>query len=132
MSTRAATGRIAALLCESSAWKAAAGLPADGDLADVDFVKVPCSGRVDEKLLLSLLEQGRAGVLVVGCPKDSCAFLHGNLRAEKRVNAARRALSEAGLSPELLGIAFVSSLDSHRLREAVLDFKRCVDDHSNT
>ncbi len=132
MTTRAVTGRITALLCENSAWKAAAGLATDDDLQGVDFVKIPCSGRVDEKLLLSLLEQGRAGVLVVGCPKENCTFLHGNLRAEKRVNAARRALTEAGLSPELLGMAFVSSLDAHRLREAILDFKRCVDDHSDT
>ena len=132
MTAKTSTRRITALLCENSAWKAAAGLASDPVLRGVDCVKVPCSGRVDEGLLLSLLEKGSAGVLVVGCPKDNCTFLRGSVQAEKRVGAARRAVSDAGLSPEVVRMAFVSSLDSHRLRDELLDFTRCLDDHSDT
>ena len=98
----------------------------------MDFVKIPCSGRVDAGFLLKLLEKGAAGVIVVGCPKDNCTFLRGNYRAEKRVAATQAALAEAGLDEGQVRMAFVSSLDAHRLREAVLDFKRYLDDHSNT
>ena len=129
---KTAAARITALLCESSAMKASEGLGSDAALHRVDVVKIPCSGRVDAGLLLKLLEKGAAGVLVVGCPKDNCTFLRGNYRAEKRVAATRAALSEAGLEEGLVRMAFVSSLDTHRLREAVLDFKRYLDDHSNT
>ncbi|HVO37762.1 MAG TPA: hydrogenase iron-sulfur subunit [Spirochaetia bacterium] len=132
MTAKTSAGRITALLCENSAWKAAAGLASDPALRGVDCVKVPCSGRVDEGLLLSLLEKGSVGVLVVGCPKDNCTFLRGNGQAEKRVNAARSAVTDAGLPPGVLRMAFVSSLDSHRLRDELLDFKRCLDDHSDT
>jgi len=132
MRTRAPAGRITALLCENSAWKAAAGLVSDPALRGVDCVKIPCSGRMDEGLLLSLLEKGSAGVLVVGCPKDNCTFLRGNVQAEKRVSAARSAVTDAGLPPGVVRIAFISSLDSHRLRDELLDFKRYLDDHSDT
>ncbi len=132
MSAKTSAGRITALLCENSAWKAAAGLASDPVLRGVDCVRVPCSGRVDEGLILSLLERGSAGVLVLGCPKDNCTFLRGNVQAEKRVGAARSAVTDAGLPSGVVRIAFISSLDSHRLRDEVLDFKRYLDDHSDT
>ena len=132
MKTRAAAARITVLLCENSAWKASVELPADSALRGVDFVKIPCSGRVDAGLLLSLLEKGSAGVLAVGCPKDDCTFLSGNYRAEKRVGATRAILREAGLDEGLVRMEFVSAMDAHRLRESVLDFKRYLDDHSSS
>ena len=124
--------KITVLLCENSAWKACGDLPADSALQGVDFVKIPCSGRVDAGLLLSLLEKGSTGVLAVGCPKDDCTFLRGNYRAEKRVGATRSLLREAGLDEGAVRMAFVSAMDTHRLRESVLDFKRYFDDNSSS
>jgi len=132
VSVRAATARITALLCENSAWKAYGELALDPELRGVDFVKMPCSGRVDAGLLLALLEKGSSAVLVVGCPRDNCTFLRGNYRAEKRVAVARAALRDAGLDENLVRLEFLSSMDSHRLRDAVLDFKGYLDDHSSS
>lgn len=132
MTGKTAAARIILLLCENSAWKAAAGLASDPSLRGVDCVKVPCSGRIDEGLVLSLLERGTAGVLVAGCPKDNCTFLRGSAQAEKRVSAARSAVTDAGLPEGIVRMAFVSSLDTHRLRDELLDFKRYLHDHSDT
>ncbi len=129
MSAQRTAARITVLLCENSGWKALADLQED---LGVDYVKLPCSGRVDAGLLLSLLEKGSAGVLAVGCPKDDCTFLSGNYRAEKRVEATRAILRDAGLDEGLVRIAFVSAMDAHRLREAVLDFKGYLDDYSGS
>jgi len=132
MSARTAAARITVLLCENSAWKAGAELPGDSAARGVDFVKIPCSGRVDAGLLLSLLEKGSAGVLAVGCPKDDCKFLQGNYRAEKRVGATRAILRDAGLDEGLVRIEFVSAMDVHRLRQSIVDFKRYLDDHRSS
>ena len=132
MKTSVRTGQITTLLCENSAWKAYVEIGLDPALQGIDVQKIPCSGRVEAGLLLTLLERGSAGVLVVGCPKDNCTYLQGNYRAEKRVAVARAALREAGLDENLVRLEFLSSVDSFRLRDAVLDFKRYLDDHSSS
>lgn len=132
-----ATRRITALLCENSAWKAwvdacGQGAEAAQCLDGLDAVKLPCSGKVEVGIVLKLLENGSAGVLVLGCPKDNCTFVRGNYRAEKRIAAARAALREAGLDEGLVRLEFLSSLDSRKLIDAVASFKRYIDDHSRS
>lgn len=134
---RKKTGRITALLCENSAWKAYVDAvrndtQAARALESLDPVKLPCSGKVEVGLILKLLENGSAGVLVLGCPKDNCTFIRGNYRAEKRVGAAKAALREAGLDEGLVRLDFLSSLDSRKLIDAVASFKGYIDDHSRS
>ena len=134
---RKKAGRIAAFLCENSAWKAyvdavGEGAEASRTLRELDAVKLPCSGKVEVGLILKLLENGSAGVLVLGCPKDNCTFIRGNYRAEKRVGAAKAALREAGLDEGLVRLDFLSSLDSRKLIDAVVSFKGHIDDHSRS
>ena len=127
--------RITALLCENSAWKAyldaASAGAADSALGRIDPVKLPCSGKAEVGLILKILEQGSAGVLVLGCPKDNCTFIRGNYRAEKRIGAARAALREAGWDENVVRLDFISSLDGHRLLDIVGSFERYIDDHSS-
>jgi coenzyme F420-reducing hydrogenase delta subunit len=130
-------GRITALLCENSAWKAYVDAAGEGPraaraLGNLDAVKLPCSGKVEVGLILKLLETGSAGVLVLGCPKDNCTFIRGNYRAEKRIGAAKAALREAGLDEGLVRLDFLSSLDSRKLIDAVVSFKGYIDDHSRS
>jgi coenzyme F420-reducing hydrogenase delta subunit len=130
-------GRITALLCENSAWKAYVDAAGEGTqaaraLGNLDAVKLPCSGKVEVGLILKLLETGSAGVLVLGCPKDNCTFIRGNYRAEKRIGAAKAALREAGLDEGLVRLDFLSSLDSRKLMDAVVSFKGYIDDHSRS
>jgi coenzyme F420-reducing hydrogenase delta subunit len=115
-------GRVTALLCENSAWLAWLEVREDPALAAVDAVRLPCTGSVETVLLLHLLEEGRRGVIVLGCPKDSCEYARGSHRAEKRVAAARTALREAGLREERVRMDFVSSVDGARLAAVVRSF----------
>jgi hypothetical protein len=48
------------------------------------------------------------------------------------VAGTRGALREAGLDEGVVRLELVSSMDTHRLREAVLDFKRYLDDNSSS
>lgn len=119
-------GKIVALCCENSGWKALASLADDPVLDGVEAVRLPCSGKAETGLMLKLLEQGAAGVLVLGCPKDDCAFLHGSGRAEKRAAVARAALKDAGVGAERVRMLFVSSVDAPRLAEALRGMKAAL------
>ncbi len=90
----------------------------------IDLLRIPCSGRIEVGLLLDALERGADGVLVLGCPADSCKYLSGNLRAEKRVSRARRALRDAGIQGDRVRIELLSSLDSHKVAQLLADMEQ--------
>ena len=109
--------RIAAFCCENSALQAA---EAAGGLAElVEIVPLPCSGKAEIGLMLQMLERGHPGVLILGCPRESCKFLSGNLRTEKRTQRIRQILRDIGYGEERVRMDFISSLDSHRFGEIV-------------
>lgn len=111
--------KIVAFCCENSAGLAAAGAAAAGVFEAVEIVPLPCSGKVEVALVLRALERGHPGVLVLGCPRDNCQYLTGNLRAEKRIRSIHALLRAIGIEEERVQMDYVSSLDAHRLAEAV-------------
>jgi heterodisulfide reductase subunit A len=70
---------------------------------------VPCSGRVDFRHILEAYEQGADGVVVTGCLKDQCHYVDGNILAEQRVNATKKALKVMGIEEERLEMFFCSA-----------------------
>ncbi len=58
---------------------------------------VPCTGRVEEIMVLRAFENGADGVMVVGCLEGDCHFQVGNLRARKRVERVDKLLGAAGI-----------------------------------
>ncbi len=111
--------RIVAFCCENSALQACEAAAEDGFAELVDIVGLPCSGKAEIGLVLQVLERGRPGVLILGCPRDNCKFLRGNLRAEKRTQRIRQILRETGYGEERVRMDFLSSVDSHRFGEMV-------------
>jgi coenzyme F420-reducing hydrogenase delta subunit len=110
--------KIVAFCCENSAGQAAGAADA-GVHEAVEIVPLPCSGKVEVALVLRALERGHPGVLVLGCPRDNCKYLTGNLRAEKRVRSIHALLAAIGIEEERVQMEYISSVDAHRLAEAV-------------
>ena len=69
---------------------------------NVRVIKILCSGKIDELLLLRAFENGADAVYVAGCAVGDCHFLEGNLQAVQTVAHAKRLLAETGLEPERL------------------------------
>jgi coenzyme F420-reducing hydrogenase delta subunit len=46
---------------------------------------LPCTGRIEESLMLTAFEDGADGVMVIGCLEGDCHYLSGNIRARARV-----------------------------------------------
>ncbi len=61
---------------------------------------VPCTGRVEEVVMMKAFENGADGVMVVGCLEGDCHFLEGNLRARRRVERVAALLTDAGIGGE--------------------------------
>lgn len=76
--------------------------------SNVKLVRLPCTGKVDVRYLLNAFEEGADGVYVVACPIGNCHHVHGNERAVKRVEYAKKLLDEVGIDGERLGIVFTT------------------------
>jgi coenzyme F420-reducing hydrogenase delta subunit len=66
---------------------------------------MPCSSKIEVAYILKILESGADAVEIVACPEESCKFLVGSLRAERRVEYIRGLLEKIGYTPERVGIS---------------------------
>ena len=89
--------------------------------ADVRTFELPCTGRVNDVLLMETLQDGFDGVLVVGCNKENCKYLNGNLRAEKRVDHVKRILADAGID-KYVDMIFVAPDEGSKLSRRITEF----------
>ena len=76
---------------------------------NVKIVQVPCTGRVEVLHLLKPFEEGADGVYVGGCQEDSCQYIKGILKAEKRVEKAREILVDLDIEPERIDVFSLSA-----------------------
>jgi len=77
--------------------------------ANVKMVRLPCTGKIDVRYLLSAFEQGADGVYIMACPIGNCHHVRGNERARARVEFVKKILDQIGLGGERLDIFFVSA-----------------------
>ena len=102
---------IVAFACEYCAYTAAdmAGLQRMSYPANVNVIKVPCTGKVDTLHIMRALQKGADGVMVAGCPEGDCHFKNGNLRAAKRVEYVQNLLNDIGIGGERVMMTHMSA-----------------------
>lgn len=61
---------------------------------------LPCTGRIDESLLLKAFENGADGVMVIGCLEGDCHYVSGNIRAKARVKRVYSILDKINIGPD--------------------------------
>jgi len=61
---------------------------------------LPCTGRIDESLLLKAFENGADGVMVIGCLEGDCHYVNGNIRARARVERVYQILDQIKIGPD--------------------------------
>ena len=135
---RAGEPRILVFGCRRSAgmaWEEAqgAGRRAQGekrnptsfrDHGSVEFIGLPCAGKLDPDFLLKALSLGADGVLVLACPEENCRSNHGNTYARDRLAEASDYLEEAGLDRRRLRFEHISSNRVFLLNEIIQNFRR--------
>jgi coenzyme F420-reducing hydrogenase delta subunit len=68
----------------------------------VHEVALPCTGKLQPEHLLKAFEAGADAVCVIDCAGDSCQYLEGSLRAERRAEYVGKLLDEIGLGSQRL------------------------------
>ena len=90
--------------------------------AEVDMVRIPCSGRISKALLLKPFEMGADGVLLIGCKSGTCHYGTGTLTALKNVEDTRDILGLLGLRKDRLRLATFLPDESDELLGFLTDF----------
>jgi F420-non-reducing hydrogenase iron-sulfur subunit len=85
----------------------------------VQVIELPCSGRVDEVMVLRALRQGVWASLIVGCLDGNCRNRTGTYQARKRVDEVRSLLEQLGLGPERVRMISVASNQHGVLMDAI-------------
>jgi coenzyme F420-reducing hydrogenase delta subunit len=86
--------------------------------------ELPCTGSVNEVLLMENLSNGAKGVVVLGCRKENCKHLDGNLKAERKVARVKRMLTEAGAEGKFVEMVYAAPDEGKRLHETLIEFAR--------
>lgn len=90
------------------------------DLPDgVRMIEVPCSGRINPLLLVSTLQHGADGILVVGCEPGHCHYKEGNYLGRRKFATLTSFLEYAGLEEKRVQFAWMGETDRGKLQTMV-------------
>ncbi|GAB6146494.1 hydrogenase iron-sulfur subunit [Desulfocicer niacini] len=106
--------KIVAFLCNWCSYGAAdlAGVSRMQYSADIRIIRVPCSGRVEPKLILSAFREGADGVWVSGCHPGECHYLEGNYYARRKFGLMKMLLEHMGIDSDRVHFSWISSAEA--------------------
>ena len=120
--------KIVLIGCEHSAGVAVQEIRNSGRALpdNVEWVSLPCGGGIDELHILRAFESGADQVMVLACCDGACRSVEGNQWAEKRVDAVRVILQEAGIAGWRLQFRNIAPTMSADLLQWLKDFREPV------
>ncbi|MFX1519797.1 MAG: hydrogenase iron-sulfur subunit [Promethearchaeota archaeon] len=88
--------KVIAFCCESCGYAAAddAGLKKIQYTPNALIIKVICTGQIDSEFILHSFANGFDAVLIIGCHRNSCKFIDGKSKIEKRVELLKEIFPE--------------------------------------
>ena len=85
-------------------------------------IRTMCSARVDPEWVLEAFRLGADGVLVAGCHPGDCHYIGGNYRTRRRIAMLRSLITQFGLKPERLGLAWISAGEAQKFADTINGF----------
>ena len=121
MSENAFEPKIVGFLCNWCSYRAAdlAGISRRKYAANVRYVRLMCSGRVDPSFVLKALSLGADGVLIAGCHPGECHYIEQNYKAMRRFSMLRHTLGHLGIEEDRVRLLWASAAEGQRLAETV-------------
>lgn len=115
--------QLVAFCCANSSAKAAqlSKAPFQVDGVNVRLAQLACSSKIQILHVLQALETGADAVALWTCPKESCRFGRGCIRAAKRIERARRILQQIGLGAERVFYQALEPKNADALDSALKD-----------
>ncbi len=90
------------------------------------LVSIPCLAKLKAADLLKAFEFGADGVLVLGCPNNDCAYEEGEFWGTRRVDEARKLISDIGMNADMIQIHYVEGLSPDQFNTALNDFTESI------
>jgi F420-non-reducing hydrogenase iron-sulfur subunit len=108
--------QIVAFLCNWCAYEGAdsAGRARLACPENLKVIRVMCSGRIDPRFVLEAFDAGADGVMILGCPSESCHYKTGNVEALKRVVVLKKVLAQFGIAEDRLRIDWISAKEAQK------------------
>jgi F420-non-reducing hydrogenase iron-sulfur subunit len=120
--------RIVAFFCNWCSYAAAdlAGTSRMQYPPNIRTIRVMCSGRVDELLILKAFALGADGVLVGGCHPGDCHYMKGNLSARRRIDGLKPFLKAMGINSDRLRLQWIGASEGLKMAETVNGFTETI------
>ena len=120
--------KIVGFLCNWCSYTGAdlAGTSRTKYLPNMRAIRVMCSGRVDERLILKAFMAGADGVLVCGCHPGDCHYHKGNLNTRRRIIALQPYLEAVGITKDRLRLEWISASEGPKVAETVGSFTQTI------
>jgi F420-non-reducing hydrogenase iron-sulfur subunit len=93
---------------------------------NIRIIRIMCSGRIDERLILKAFAMGADGVLVCGCHPGDCHYQKGNLSARRRVAGLKPLLNAVGIDKDRLRLEWISASEGPKVAETVKGFTQTL------
>jgi len=120
--------QILAFVCN---WCSYAGADKAGGLkleysADVQLIRVMCSGRVDPQFVLAAYREGADGVMILGCHPGDCHYRDGNIKAMRRFAMLKITMDQLGVDPRRLRLDWVAAGEGKRFQKITNEMAAAV------
>ena len=89
-------------------------------------IRVMCSGRVNELLILKAFALGADGVLVGGCHPGDCHYIKGNLSAGRRIAGLAPFLKAMGINTDRLRLQWIGASEGLKMADTMSDFTEAI------
>jgi F420-non-reducing hydrogenase iron-sulfur subunit len=93
---------------------------------NVRVIRVMCTGRVDERLILKAFVAGADGVLVCGCHPGDCHYQKGNLNARRKMTGLIPFLEAVGIGKDRLRLEWIAASEAPKMAETVKSFTQTI------
>jgi len=89
-------------------------------------IRVMCSARVSELLILKSFALGADGVLIGGCHPGDCHYIKGNLSTARRLAAMKPFLEAMGVKSDRLRLQWIGASEGLKMAETVSEFTESI------
>jgi F420-non-reducing hydrogenase iron-sulfur subunit len=121
--------RIIAFLCNWCTYTAAdaAGVARMEQPANVDIIRVMCTGRIEPMFILKAFTEGADGVIVSGChPPGDCHYNNGNFKTFRRMPLVEALLDQFGIDEARFHWGWISGAEAPIWAQLARDFTEQV------
>ena len=113
--------KIIGFLCHWCSYEGAdsAGRAGKAYPANLRFIRVMCSGRVDPQFVIKAFRDGADGILILGCHPGNCHHREGNYYALRRYTLLKRLLEPFGIEQARLKLDWISASEGDKFVRVV-------------